>query len=242
VKISDVLSRDSSDYDTYKNPVEGKTYISPSLENGYGEPGTIRIVTRGIEQPESYEFAKIKGETVLRRTPGGKNIITAKVFEDSRKVTYECCELNITLARNADRLPHDVRSAINSYVTKKGSSISPIDLCDEGWRDVYKQMTQDVIDDFNTPKVRQIKDLFSKHIGTTDSRIVGITNIDRLDDFVRFRGEITHRVKASSYVKIEKVVEGKELIAGLVMDIDRMLLDYLRSTYSDRRAPWNNTY
>ena len=70
MRISDVLSRDSSDYDTYKNPVEGKTYISPSLENGYGESGTIRIVTRGIDQTESYEFAKIKGETVLRRTPG----------------------------------------------------------------------------------------------------------------------------------------------------------------------------
>ena len=158
------------------------------------------------------------------------------------EVTYECCELNITLARNADRLPHGVRSAINTYVTKKGSSITPISLCDEGWRDVYKQMTQSVIDDFNTPKVRQIKGLFSNHIGTTDSLIDGITNIDRLDDFVRFRGEITHRVKASSYVKIEKVVEGKELIAGLVMDIDRMLLDYLRATYPDKRAPWNNTY
>ena len=158
------------------------------------------------------------------------------------EVTYECCEQNITLARNADRLPHGVRSAINAYVGKKGSSITPISLCDEGWREVYKQMTQSVIEDFNTPKVRQIKSLFSNHIGTTDSLIDGITNIDQLDDFVRFRGEITHRVKAASYVKIEKVVEGKELIAGLVMDIDRMLLDYLRATYPDRRAPWNNTY
>lgn len=86
MKISDILSRDPSDYDSYKNPIEGKTYISPSLENEFGEPGTIRIITRGIDQTESYEFVKIKGETVLRRTPGGKNIITAKVFEDSRKI------------------------------------------------------------------------------------------------------------------------------------------------------------
>lgn len=86
MKISDILSRDPSDYDSYKNPIEGKTYISPSLENEFGEPGTIRIITRGIDQTESYEFVKIKGETVLRRTSGGKNIITAKVFEDSRKI------------------------------------------------------------------------------------------------------------------------------------------------------------
>lgn len=69
------------DYDTYKNPVEGKTYISPPIQNEYGEKTTIRIVTRGIDQSETYEVAKEKGEILLRTTTGGKNIITAKVFE-----------------------------------------------------------------------------------------------------------------------------------------------------------------
>ena len=115
MKISDVLSRDYSDYDTYKNPVDGKTYISPSLENGFGESGTIRIVTRGIEQPESYEFAKIKGETVLRRTPGGKNIITAKVFEDSRKLHV----LNIQEYTPSTGNPHKLKfSFIGDEITK----------------------------------------------------------------------------------------------------------------------------
>ena len=74
------------DYDTYKNPVEGKTYISPPIQNDFGEPVTIRIVTRGIDQAETYEVAKIKGETLLRTTPGGKNIITAKVIEKDNKI------------------------------------------------------------------------------------------------------------------------------------------------------------
>ena len=158
------------------------------------------------------------------------------------EVTCECCEVNITLARDAQRLPHGVRSTIDNAVAKKHHSFTPISLCDEGWRNVYRQLTQDATDKLNTPKVLQIKQLFGNYIGTTDSLIDSITNIDRLDDFVSFRGEITHRVKAASYVKIEKVVEGKELIAGLAMNIDRMLLDYLRSAYPDRRAPWNNTY
>ena len=74
------------DYDTYKNPIEGRTYISPPIQNEFGEVGTIRIVTRGIDQTESYEIARVKGEILLRKTTGGKNIITAKVFEDSRKI------------------------------------------------------------------------------------------------------------------------------------------------------------
>ena len=70
------LNRDP-DYDTYKNPTEGKTYISPPMKNQFGESATIRIVTRGIDQQESYEVAKEKGEVLLRKTPGGKKIITA---------------------------------------------------------------------------------------------------------------------------------------------------------------------
>ena len=158
------------------------------------------------------------------------------------EVTYECCERNITMASNADKLPHGVRSAIDAYVRRKNSSITPISLCDEGWREVYKQMVRTELEPFNTPKVPKIKDLFSNFIGTTDPMIDGIPNIDQLDDFVCFRGEITHRVKASMYVKIEKVVEGKDLISGLVIEIDKMLCSFLHGQYPDKRVPWNATY
>ena len=53
MKIADVLNRNSSDYDTYKNPVEGKTYISPPIKDQFGDLATIRIITRGIDQTES---------------------------------------------------------------------------------------------------------------------------------------------------------------------------------------------
>lgn len=74
------------DKDSYKNPVEGKTYISPQIKNSYGEERTVRLVTRAIDQAKSYTFAKIKDEIVLRETPGGKNIIRATVFEDPQGI------------------------------------------------------------------------------------------------------------------------------------------------------------
>lgn len=150
MRISDVLSRDSSDYDTYKNPVEGKTYISPSLENGYGESGTIRIVTRGIDQTESYEFAKIKGETVLRRTPGGKNIITAKVFEDSRKLHV----LNIQEYTPATGNPHKLKfSFIGDEITKLFNFI----------RDVQTMR-------FGSERYQRLNDEDISHIELTDTQ------------------------------------------------------------------------
>lgn len=75
------------DTDSYKNPKEGKTYISPPLKNSSRDVRSIRLITRGIDQTESYTFAKVKNEIVLRETPGGKNIIRATVFEDPRNIS-----------------------------------------------------------------------------------------------------------------------------------------------------------
>ncbi len=46
----------------------------------------IRLVTRGIDQQETYETAKVKKEVILRKTEGGKKVIKARVYEDPRRV------------------------------------------------------------------------------------------------------------------------------------------------------------
>ena len=50
------------DYDTYKEPVEGKTYISPQMADSFSDK-SIRLVTRGIDQEETYEVAKVTANT-----------------------------------------------------------------------------------------------------------------------------------------------------------------------------------
>lgn len=72
--------------DNYQNPEPGKTYISPQLDS-FGDPKRkVRIATKLIEQPETYAFAQIKDELVLRLKEGAKTCITAKFLEDNRKV------------------------------------------------------------------------------------------------------------------------------------------------------------
>ncbi|WP_238455872.1 Shedu immune nuclease family protein [Azohydromonas lata] len=46
----------------------------------------VRIATKLIDQPETYAFAKIKDELILRYKSGAKTCITAKFFEDNRKI------------------------------------------------------------------------------------------------------------------------------------------------------------
>jgi hypothetical protein len=70
--------------DTYKNPLPGKTYFSPSL-NAFSQPNRkVRIVTKVVDSPDAYAFATIKDELILRHKAGAKTTITAKFFEDDR--------------------------------------------------------------------------------------------------------------------------------------------------------------
>lgn len=138
------------DYDTYKNPVEGRTYISPPIQNEYGEKTTIRIVTRGIDQSETYEVAKEKGEILLRTTTGGKNIITAKVFEKSNRIYV----LNIQQYTAATGNPHKLGFAfIGDEITKLFNFI----------RDVQTMR-------FGSERYQRLSDEDIKHIELTDAQ------------------------------------------------------------------------
>ncbi|ESS72251.1 hypothetical protein MGMO_64c00130 [Methyloglobulus morosus KoM1] len=70
--------------DSYKNPKEGKTYISPSLPSFGDRTDKVRIASKVIESQDSFAFGTIKDEVVLRHVEGGKSYITAKFIEDPR--------------------------------------------------------------------------------------------------------------------------------------------------------------
>jgi hypothetical protein len=72
--------------DSYQNPEPGKTYISPQLDDFADPTRKVRIATKVIENPQSYAFAKIKDELVLRHKENAKSCITAKFFEDDRNM------------------------------------------------------------------------------------------------------------------------------------------------------------
>lgn len=72
--------------DDYLSPRKGKTYISPALKS-FGNPDRkVRIASKVIESPDSYAFGTIKKEIVIRHRENAKSYISAKFFEDSRKV------------------------------------------------------------------------------------------------------------------------------------------------------------
>ena len=73
--------------DNYENPKPGKTYISPSLKAFGQQDRQVRIASKLIEQPETYAYAKVKEELVIRHKEGAKTNIKATFFEDNRRIS-----------------------------------------------------------------------------------------------------------------------------------------------------------
>lgn len=78
------------EFDYHSNKRTDKTYISPAIKTGDESKGIpereIRIVSKIIDSTESYLFAKIKNELVIRVTDGERQELKANIFEDTRGI------------------------------------------------------------------------------------------------------------------------------------------------------------
>ena len=141
--------------DSYKNPKEGKTYISPKLADET-EGRTIRIITRGVNQETRYETIKEKSEIVLRETPGGKKIIKAKVYEDNRQIQV----LTIQDYTPATEKPHkNGHSFVGEEITKLFNFIKD---------------TQTII--FDSEKYKVFSDADIEHLNLNDQQAIKIVS------------------------------------------------------------------
>ncbi|NOU18787.1 MAG: DUF4263 domain-containing protein [Bacteroidales bacterium] len=125
--------------DDYKNPKEGKTYISPSLKAFGDSNRKVRIASKVIDSPDSYAFGIIKDEIVLRHKENAKSYISAKFIEDNRRVFV----LNIQGFTVATNKPHNASFAfvgeeietliefIKNIQSVKLESNGPINITDE---------------------------------------------------------------------------------------------------------------
>jgi len=72
--------------DDYLNPLPGKTYISPSLQDFAKKERKVRIASKLLPSKEGYEYVKERDEVVVRKKPDAATYITAKFIEDNRKI------------------------------------------------------------------------------------------------------------------------------------------------------------
>ena len=156
-------------------------------------------------------------------------------------VLCEGVDLSIKFAGDAVNLPHSVKKNINAYVRNENNHVPPIGLCDEGWRQIYTNIVRVQAGHLNSPKVKNLKELFDKHLGISNTAVDTVPNINQLDGIIEFRGEIVHQVKTTTYVHIEDVTKHLNTINEIVIGIDMLIREHIKNAYNVK-APWNDTY
>ncbi|MDO6500472.1 Shedu immune nuclease family protein [Photobacterium sanguinicancri] len=109
--------------DNYENPIEGKTYISPRLNSFFDPTEKVRIASKVIESKDSFAFAKVKDEVILRHKEDAKSYIKAKFLETNNEIFL----LNIQGYTVATDKPHNASfSFIGEEIGKLAEFISNI--------------------------------------------------------------------------------------------------------------------
>ena len=195
---------------------------------------------------ETYKTAKenrgSKGRGAFDHITRSAIVFLVSAFEVyCEDILCEGVEVTISSAKDAVRLPHSVKKHINAYVRNKNNHVPPMNLCDEGWRQVYTQMARIQAAHLNSPNVNNLKEIYEKFLGISPSSVDALTSIEQLDTIIEFRGEIVHQVKPSTYVHIEEVKAHVKTINEIVIRIDIMIRDFIKNTYQVK-VPWNDTY
>lgn len=112
----------TDDYEYFQNKRSDRVYLSPSLENVLPGPGIepivrpFRIVSKIVDCNESHQFFRDGKQVSLRITPGEKQEIKAKFYEDTRGIST----LQIQKYTLKSGIPH------NTYFTFVGDEISTL--------------------------------------------------------------------------------------------------------------------
>lgn len=132
-------------------------------------------------------------------------------------IAEEALEHIVTHAKTADALPNDIKRIVAKELKAENNELAVWKLSDDKWRQLLTQRLQTLKESrnrkLNTPKYRNIDDLFESAIGLTDvsgkwvwaKKLTAEKARVKLDKFVELRGEIAHRGKAKTSVQKNRV-------------------------------------
>ena len=157
------------------------------------------------------------------------------------EVICEAAEYFVQLANDHNALPNNMKKRLAEIARNHKHDHGPLLLCGNGWRELYCGETKQDLEVLNTPKYGNIDSLFRKWVDLQDFARDWSHTKDKLNEFVRTRGEIAHRGADSDYVSIAALKAYKNMISDLVKETDDRLAEHIRDNTADGTFPWRRT-
>jgi len=143
-------------------------------------------------------------------------------------------------AKDSNALSKEIKKIISKDIKKDDNELSVWDIADNKWRDVLRQRFQELKETrnrkLNTPKHKNIDDLFESAIGLSNvskswlwaKKLTVEKAREKLDRFVELRGAIAHRGKAETAISKAQVEDYLEFIKNAAAKTGGKVNKYVR--------------
>ncbi|KAF2338040.1 HEPN domain-containing protein [Flavobacterium ginsenosidimutans] len=157
-------------------------------------------------------------------------------------ILLECVDKVLTTDIEAKALPSYIKEYIGTKVRENKNIIYPIELADNGWKNLWKGYAVNETNSLNTPNSENLKKLYKRFLGIEDfTTMWHETSITKINDFIKIRGEIAHNGSKAQYVRFNSLLSSIEIITENAIQIDYSLSQYLKNKYLVANT-WEENY
>ena len=149
---------------------------------------------------------------------------------------YLCSQLTGPL-----ELPKEVQKEISKAVRESNHELKPLHLSGDGWKQVYQDHANALLNALHTPKSGKLNDHFKRLLGVEKLSTSWALGENILDNFVSVRGDIAHQGRHANYVTINDLNIYRDQVRQYAVETDNAICAYLKTATDKTYKPWNVT-
>lgn len=191
-----------------------------------------------------FEYSKgLRGRKKLGFLTRSSIIMLCAAWERyNENVLLECVDSILATEIEAKNLPKSIKEYLSIKVKENKNNIYPIELADNGWKNLWKGYAINETNLLNTPNSENLNKLFKRFMGIDNYTEMWHNNsINKINDFIKVRGEIAHNGSKSKYVRFNILLKNIDTIIENAIQIDYSLSQHLKLHYNIIET-WEESY
>ncbi|AKA34961.1 MAE_28990/MAE_18760 family HEPN-like nuclease [Flagellimonas lutaonensis] len=159
----------------------------------------------------------------------------------NENLLLEAIDLILNKGISANELPKKVKQNISRKVKENKNEVYPIELADDGWKNLWKGYAVNDTEALHTPNSEKLEVLFRRNLGIENyTTLWKSEHIVRIDELVKVRGAIAHNGSKAKYVRINQLRKYSTLVKDNSIEIDYNINQLLYKEYGVKS--WKTTY
>lgn len=199
-----------------------------------------------VEQLRNTHYAYSKGKRGKKSlgflTRSSIVMLCAAWERYSENILLECIDKILDTDIQANALSKHIKEYISQKVRESKNVIYPIELADNGWKNLWRGYAINETNFLNTPNSGNLNKLFKSFLGIEDFTLMWHhKSIEKINAFIKTRGEIAHNGSKAKYVRFSTLLKNIEVITENTIQVDYSLSQYLKAEYLITTT-WEESY